>query len=323
LGKEDAMMRRHAFRPMAWDALEERQLLSHGSVVTVGTLGDSYSDEYRFYPPDQSQARNWVEILAANRAVSFGPFTTASRGEPRNQGFAYNWARFGATSGDMVRNQLPGLTAQVAHGKIDDAWIFVGGNDFLYFLRGVQTGQIPASQALTTLTQVEAQAEANIRTAVGTLLAANPNVRLVLVTVPDVAELPIVRAGIANPIDLAAVNATSQAIQQLNASIVADAAVSPRIALVDLAGQSALLAQVPGGLAPFGGTVIDTVNPGDDFHHFFLADGTHVGTVAQGIIADDFLAAIDSHFGARVPLLTPTQIVAIAQQVQARTHRGG
>ena len=35
----------------------------------VGVMGDSYSDEYQFYPPDRSTARNWVEILAATRGA--------------------------------------------------------------------------------------------------------------------------------------------------------------------------------------------------------------------------------------------------------------
>jgi len=57
----------------------------------IGVLGDSYSDEYQFYPPHRSTARNWVEILAASRGLNFGRFSTQSRGEPRNQGYEYNW----------------------------------------------------------------------------------------------------------------------------------------------------------------------------------------------------------------------------------------
>src|SRR3954449_7451952 len=56
----------------------------------IGVLGDSYSDEYEFYPPDRTTARNWVEILAATRGLDFGRFGDESRGEPRNRGFAYN-----------------------------------------------------------------------------------------------------------------------------------------------------------------------------------------------------------------------------------------
>src|SRR4051812_47403442 len=45
-----------------------------GSPGGIGVLGDSYSDEYRFYPPDRSAARNWVEILAEHRGLDFGPY---------------------------------------------------------------------------------------------------------------------------------------------------------------------------------------------------------------------------------------------------------
>src|SRR5690348_14161908 len=84
----------------------------------IGVLGDSYSDEYQFYPPHRSSARNWVEILALTRGMNFGEFTAASRGEPRNGGYAYNWARSDATSEDMIATgQHTGLASQVARGE--------------------------------------------------------------------------------------------------------------------------------------------------------------------------------------------------------------
>jgi phospholipase/lecithinase/hemolysin len=345
------MRKRTAFRPDALDALEERLTLSSSGIssflptsifnnlasafhignkstpkptVTVGTLGDSYTDEYRFHPPDQSQARNWVEILASTRkAITFGPFTTASRGEPRNQGFASNWARFGATSNDMVRNQLPGLAAQVSKGQVKYAWIFIGGNDFLEVLQGVQNGQIPPAQVPSAVAVAEAVAKANFTTAVNTLLAANPRVKLVVATVPDVALLPLVQEGERlNPASQLLVQATSNAIQRYNALITATAnGNSSRIALVDLAGQSAQLLSAGGatGTASFGGATINLTTPGDNYHDFFLADGIHIGTVGQGIIAADFISAIDSHFGAKVAPLTPQQIIAFARSVRPST----
>src|SRR3954467_5173300 len=69
-----------------------------GGVPSIGVLGDSYSDEYQFYPPDRSTAQNWVEILARARGLNFGRYSAYSRGEPRNQGFEFNWARSDATS---------------------------------------------------------------------------------------------------------------------------------------------------------------------------------------------------------------------------------
>src|SRR4051795_2435806 len=103
-----------------------------GIPCTIGVLGDSYSDEYQFYPPDRTTARNWVEILSELRGLDFGPFSTLSRGEPRNQGFAYNWARSDATTDDMIAGgQLAGLTSQVAEGKVKVVLISIGGNDFI------------------------------------------------------------------------------------------------------------------------------------------------------------------------------------------------
>src|SRR6476619_6148359 len=85
----------------------------------IGVLGDSYSDEYEFYPPDRSTARNWVEILATTRGVDFGRFSAASRGEPRNRGYAYNGARSDATTDDLIATgQHTGLAAQVARGEV-------------------------------------------------------------------------------------------------------------------------------------------------------------------------------------------------------------
>src|SRR5438045_2765008 len=92
----------------------------------VGVLGDSYSDEYQFYRPHRSTARNWVEILAATRGVDFGEFRTSSWGGPRESGFAYNWARSGATTASMIADgQHTGLAGQVARGEVATVVIFI------------------------------------------------------------------------------------------------------------------------------------------------------------------------------------------------------
>ena len=336
------MGRRRSFRPEVVDALEARLVLSHGLTAAhhvtalapptvrntpeplgpVGTLGDSYTDEYQFYPPDRSLARNWVEILHATREVSFGPLSFRSRGEPRNQGFAYDWARSDATSEDMVRNQLPGLTQQVAAGQVRYAAIFIGGNDFLHVLDGVQAGQIPPAAALPALIQTTARLEVNFATAVNTLLAASPNVRLVVFNLPDVSALPVAQlAAAASPQARLLLAATSQAIRQYNAEIAAIAATNGRVALVDLAAVTAMTAGSPTGTIPFGGQTIRLTTPGDDFHDFFLADGIHVGTVAQGIIADEFALAVDTHYGSQLFPPTPQEIFRYAQAIQARAQR--
>jgi hypothetical protein len=333
--------------------LEDRMMLSHASPIhalaihqaaapvlpnilntplalgPVGALGDSYTDEYQFYPPHQSHARNWVEMLHALREVSFGPFSLKSLGEPRDQGFAYNWARAGATSNDVIANQLPGLTAQVSQGEIRYAWIFMGGNDFAYFLEGVQAGVIPPSAIMSTLKQVTTAVETNFVTAVSTLLSASPTVDLVVSTLPDIKIQPIIQQLLAqNPQLAPLINGVSEAIAHYNVLIehTAAAGVDPithtkRIALVDLADISAKLVQVGTafhGAVPFDGTTI-TLTTGDDYHNFFLADGIHIGTVAQGIIADLFALAVDTQLGGQLFPPTPQEIVAYAAAIQRHT----
>src|SRR3954469_22183694 len=103
--------------------LSRTSTLLAGNPGAIGVLGDSYSDEYRFYPPDRATARNWVEILAEARGLDFGPFSAEGRGEPRNRGYEYNWARSGATTDDLIAaGQHTGLAAQVAAGKVRLVW---------------------------------------------------------------------------------------------------------------------------------------------------------------------------------------------------------
>ena len=76
---------------------------------------------------------------------------------------------------------------------------------------------------------------------------------------------------------------------------------------MDLAAINQQLSQSPGASVPFGGTTINLATVGNDYHDFFLADGLHPGTVAQGIIADLFLNAFNDHFGTSVRPLSPTE----------------
>lgn len=308
-------------RVPVFETLEGRVVLSRAA-ITVGALGDSYTDEYRFYPPDRSAARGWVEILAATQRADFGPFAARGRGEPRNGGFALNWARSDAESPDVVDLQLPGLARQVATGRVKYAWVFMGGNDFLHYAQRLAVTPPASSDALAADVQrIAATAAENFDRSVLTLLAADPRVRLVVATVPTFRNLPIFRpfAGLPGAGEAAAV--IEQGLLAYNDHIRAVAASSGRIALADLA---TLYGPVSGGdvaAVPFDGITVDLVNPGNAPRNFFLADGLHVGTIGQGLIADAFLAAIRTEFGARVAPLTPGQIVHFARAVAARNLR--
>ncbi|HWE36034.1 MAG TPA: SGNH/GDSL hydrolase family protein [Isosphaeraceae bacterium] len=313
--------RRAGYRPASCEVLEDRAVPS-GGLGPIGALGDSYTDEYRFYPPDRSSARNWVEILSATHRANFGPFSLKSRGEPRDQGFAFNWARSDSTSSDAFVNQLPGLSRQVARGQVKTAWIFTGGNDFLFYLEGVvQSGQLGSAASVAGLDTVSLNAEENFTATVNTLLAANPNVRLVVATVPDVNLLPIVRQFDGVPAAQPLLSTASAAIGQYDEFIRGIAHSHPsRIAVADIQQASAQILAA-GPTATFGGTSVNLVTPGDNYHDFFVADGIHVGTIGQGIIADTFIQAVDTTFGAHIRPLSPAQIVHIARYVQTPAGR--
>jgi hypothetical protein len=328
-------MRTRSFRPSLDLVLEERLALSTGGVAAsasavnapvipahqipffgpVGAMGDSYTDEYQFYAPDRYAARNWVEILHATRGVAFGPFTAANRGEPRNQGFAYDWARSSATSDDMMANQLPGLTAQVASGKVQYASVFIGGNDYLNLILAAQAGAIPPQNIPAALTQTTTNLIKNVTIATDTLLAANPNAKVVLWTLPSVGLIPIAQiAAATSPVAKMLIDAVGQAEDVFNAAVKQMASANPRVALVDLATVTKSVASSP--TLPFDGITVDLTTPGDDYHNFFLGDFYHPGTIGQGIIADTFAQAIDTKFGAQLFPLPPTEIVQFAATTQ-------
>ncbi len=106
------------------ESLELRRLMS--AALKVGALGDSYTDEYQFYAPNRSTARNYIEQLAGDRQIDFGAFTATPRALPRNGGFANNWALSGDTSADMIADgQVSGLAAQISAGKVRTALVFI------------------------------------------------------------------------------------------------------------------------------------------------------------------------------------------------------
>jgi GDSL-like Lipase/Acylhydrolase len=318
------MARRQVTRAWGWEPLEERIAMSHevSSPGGFGAVGDSLTDEYRFYPPDQSQARNWVEILSQTRKLDFGAFTTRSRGLPRNQGFANDWALSGATSQGVVGGQLPGLAAQVASGKVKYASVNEGSNDFLAFLEQTAVGLpivgIPPSY-LSDLYAVEVNAQNNFDTTVNTLLAANKDAKVVVSTINDLHQVPIVAQFLGNPAAKLVVDAAEDAVQAFNVHVrLVAAAHHSRVAVSDLAAQSAAIAGLSS--VPFGGTTINLATTGDNYHDFVLADEIHPGTVAQGEIANAFINAVDT-LGLHIKPLSPAEILKFARMTPGQLAR--
>jgi lysophospholipase L1-like esterase len=279
------------------------------SLRGIGILGDSYSDEYQFYPPYRSTARNWVEILATTRRLEFGSVDAEGRGEPRNQGHAFNWARSGATTRDLIRTgQHTGLAAQVARGDVTIVVILIGGNDFINALK--------SPDPVSTLRTVLPQAVANYRTAVRTILAASPRVKVVLATLPDIRYLPEFDAPFrAGQLSAALADACTGAIERFNAQIRSFAANDPQIALIDLDLTTRAANLLSRDYILIAGRRLDRRRPGHSLDCLFLPDGRHPGTLGQGLFACMFIEVVNAKFAAGIKPLEPRELLALARSV--------
>ena len=302
--------------------LEPRRLFSavDAGVDGVGVLGDSYSDEYQFYPPDRSTAANWVEQLGDDSNAPFGAFSTADPAGPGTAGYAYNWAVSGATSTDMIAaGQLGGVVGQVVAGDVDLVTIFVGGNDFrdvftVLATQGPDAGVAALQAAVPTVVT-------NIATATGTILSpavlsANPDARVMLTTLPKLSYLPEVRQiALAFPQLAPFVAAVDGAIGVLNQYIHGIAAGSGgRAAVADFAALTDTWF-APGATLKVGNVQVQRdalFNPTNDPTQLVLADGLHSGTIAQGLLANLYVRTANTAFATELKELSSHEILVNA-----------
>ncbi len=100
--------------------------------IVWGALGDSQTDEYHADDDRGGETvLNWLELLAVTRDLDFGEWSDRSRGEPRRAGYAYNWARSGATMADVVDRQVEGLAEQIEAGEVTHAVLFAPSNEWM------------------------------------------------------------------------------------------------------------------------------------------------------------------------------------------------
>ena len=272
--------------PASGDAVASasRPTASAGPPRGIGVLGDSYSDEYQFSSPDRRTARNWVEILSLTRGLDFGRFNASGWGAPRDRGFEYNWAHADATTGDLIATgQHTGLAAQVARGDVRHG-LRLHRRQRLHQRDVTRPTRRPHSGRRLP------RALANYQLAVRTIRAADPDVRLVLATVPDIRLLPEFDGPLREgrlPARLA--DACTAAMEVYNAQIRAMAAGDRRVALIDLALIARLADLVSRDYVVVAGRRLDRTRPGNSPDRFFLADRRHPGTLAQAELARMFI----------------------------------
>jgi lysophospholipase L1-like esterase len=205
--------------------------------------------------------------------LNSGHFSTGSRGEPRNQGYEYNWTRSDATTGDLIATgQHTGLAAQVARGEVNLVVVFIGGNDFINAMK--------TSDPVATFQNVGPRAEANLEHAIATILKAHPDVMVVIIAVPDIRDLPEFRVPL-HAGCLPRAYADAATIRQYNARIRALAASEPRVAVLafDLVTRLSELIY-PESVLVAGHPIVRS-DPSDDLLLLFLGDVRHLGTVGQ------------------------------------------
>jgi lysophospholipase L1-like esterase len=269
-------------------------------------MGDSFADEYQFQADDRAGARNFIEQLAEDRALNFGAFDpdASTRGEPRNAGFAYNWAKDGATTADLIaQGQHTGLAAQIAAGEVNYAWVFAGGNDVLNLATSGDPAADVASLGQTLL--------ANGQAALAALVGADPDVQIVIATVPRLSALPAVRGAVAGGlVPQSLVDSADAAIDQANAQIRQIAKAEKRVAVADV---GAMVQQVFAKKRyRVGRVTLDRETASSDPRSLFLADGVHAGTIGQGLLANVFVKAMKKEFKVKIKALSTREILANA-----------
>ncbi|MDD9945309.1 MAG: SGNH/GDSL hydrolase family protein [Myxococcales bacterium] len=158
----------HAFRKQCF-AGNEKMCAKYSTrcEVRVGVIGDSLSDEYQGFV--NLPGLQWTAQVQDDPRITLGAPQNdpSTRGEPRNDGFGLNWARYGQAalatqwnSPEVVAalggyqdprwvdigsfdDQIYGLAGQIATGDVDVAVIWVGHNDL--FLRDVLTLPVDAA----------------------------------------------------------------------------------------------------------------------------------------------------------------------------------
>jgi len=328
---------------------------------TLGTLGDSLTDEYQGH--SNLAALNWVEQLVQTRGLDFGRFEADPdvRGEPRNDGYAFNYARYGAsatepTYPDIINwcpgntcvgkshllqaipdfsLQLEGLTPQVAAGNVQVVTIGFGANDIKIYMRLGGT----FSDAAPRWEPISENIIARIVGAVDTLQAAGP-VMIVVARVPaEVVSGAAAAAAIGQTNTLLAAELATRGVPLIDAfAYLYDTdlyRITPsgvdlmigdygmRIAPVSVAKMSDLVEpDDPRAIGPcriVGPEWWDPVATSElkcgtiEYElNFILDDQIHGSTLANGLMANEYVKALNSTYGLKIRPLSKEEIIDAA-----------
>jgi hypothetical protein len=274
-------------------------------------MGDSDSDEYRAEDNRggeySSTTFNWVELLALRRGLNFGCWGT--RVEPRRTGFAFNWARSGATAASLLREgQHIGVASQVSAGKVTLVFLHIGSNDFLRRrYEEIYNDELSDS----ALERKVADFIDDTMTAVDTVLDAGLVV-VVMTEVLDPSLSPVISLEYPSTSGRQRVTDVVEAVNS-GLSLMADKRGLVLVSSHEIT--KTLLERIDkNGMLRVANYAIDILNRGNGPTHLQLDDEAgHAGTVANALLANAwFVNPVNNSFGTAIVPFSDVEIAAFA-----------
>lgn len=305
----------------------------HAAPLRVLAIGDSMTEEYAYElpfsapdsDPTRANTKNWPKILSDQRGgppedesawLTLGTYRAgvASWTDLRDGGYEYNYGVPGFTttdwvevcqstwldtfSGDLITS-LRYLTKVALIGnlaEVDAVIIFLGGNDLKSNYTGIFDD--PTPPALLT------QAVTNLDTICDFVSYHAPTLPIIIATIPDIGATPEVSGKYTDPTKrLRARARIATTNESVRAMAVARGATVARIdSLTDR-----IFDQVP--LQLNGTTFIYPPDPDNPPRAIFCKDGFHPATMAQSLIADILVDALNRATGSAIPRLANREIL--------------
>ena len=286
--------------------------------LRVLAIGDSMTEEYAFElpfsapdsNPTNANTDNWPDILSTRRAawLTLGSYrsTVLAWQDLRDGGFEFNYGVPGFTTADWVAvwqatvfdllNYLTKFNLKNNLAEVDVVIIFLGGNDLKSNYNGIyQDAQPPA---------LLAQAVSNLATIHDFVRNHAPTLPIIIATIPDIGATPEVSGKYTDPAKRLVARAR---IAAMNASLIAMAeARGATVARIDSLTDR-VFDQVP--LQLNGTTFIYPPSPENAPRPIFCKDGFHPATMAQALIADILVDALNRATGASIPRLANREIL--------------
>lgn len=278
------------------------------TIKGIAVIGDSQSDEYR---ADDSRGGeysqntfNWVELLAKFRNLNFGTWDTYD--EPRRTGYAYNFARTGATVNSMLESgQDTGVSDLVKKGDVNVVIIFIGANDFSPYIVSDGYSQIYAGEL--TNKQIIRKSNilvADILTAIEEIEQAG-DAKIILVLLPDWGNHMGIQLAFPDPGSRAKVKAVTDSINEKLKKI----ALEKGIPTMD---PNEVYLEFRNNGMKIGDTTMKNYIFNNDPRSVFLDDTIHTGTVMNSLFANKIIEILNENYGANRQKFSNREILEIA-----------